>query len=313
MKCRLLTVFVLGFYFGMVQFASPMEPPLKIEEGKESLHIAGKYLDLKVSLSQPQFLRVTVDSLGSGRFPAGDLRSPPKVPRPTVVKRTNNKVEYRGRDQAPSAPGRWMFEFDEKTIRLVSRWSENDPPEPVVLDFDLKQCHATILGLVKSEGKMALPAVMHLPDQGSFRITTNSPAEATLDFDARRAIGPFAKISFPPATKETPQVEYRLEATAIYPKLAGIENDPRFNGFRRNWLNILQVNPRLGVFGQQFGQRCLRFLRHGICRHRLAYARTDRLAQGARPDSPNFGPLHRRAERLWHARMGHVRWRSRSH
>ena len=182
MKCRLLTVFVLGFYFGMVQFASPMEPPLKVEEGKESLHIAGKYLDLKVSLSQPQFLRVTVDSLGSGRFPAGDLRSPPKVPRPTVVKRTNNKVEYRGRDQAPSAPGRWMFEFDEKTIRLVSRWSENDPPEPVVLDFDLKQCHATILGLVKSEGKMALPAVMHLPDQGSFRITTNSPSRGDIGF-----------------------------------------------------------------------------------------------------------------------------------
>ena len=73
------------------------------------------------------------------------------------------------------------------------------------------------------------------------------PEKAKLDYDARRAIGPFVKISFPPATKETPRVEYRWEATAIYPKLKGIENDPRFNGFRRNWLNILQVNPRLGV------------------------------------------------------------------
>jgi len=27
----------------------------------------------------------------------------------------------------------------------------------------------------------------------------------------------------------------------------GIENDPRFDGFRRNWLNILQINPSLKV------------------------------------------------------------------
>ena len=156
-------------------------------------------------------------------------------------------MEYRGKGLPASAPARWTFEFWEKSIRLISHWSEKDPPEPVVFDFDLKQCHATVLGMVKSPGKIALPAVMHLPDQGSFKITAEGPAEATLDFDARRAIGPFAKISFPPATKETPRVEYCLEAAAFSPKLPGIENDPRFDGFRRNWLNILQINPRLGV------------------------------------------------------------------
>jgi hypothetical protein len=130
---------------------------------------------------------------------------------------------------------------------LISQWSEKDPPEPVVFDFDLHQCHATVLGIVKSPGKITLPAVMHLPDQGSFLVTAEGPAEATLDFDARRAIGPFAKISFPPATKETPRVEYCLEVAVFYPALQGIQNDPRFDGFRRNWLNILQINPQLGV------------------------------------------------------------------
>ena len=33
--------------------------------------------------------------------------------------------------------------------------------------------------------------------------------------------------------------------TAIYPPLKGIEKDPLFDGFRRSYLNMLQVNPRL--------------------------------------------------------------------
>ena len=31
----------------------------------------------------------------------------------------------------------------------------------------------------------------------------------------------------------------------VHPPVAGIADDPHFNGFRRNWLNILQLNPRL--------------------------------------------------------------------
>jgi len=247
MRYSFFAIAVLATALEIVPSTLAAETPLKIDEGKDSFRIAGKFFDWKVSMVQPQFLRVTVDSLGSGRFPSGELLSPPEVPRPTVGNRSGEKVEYRGKGQGSSAPARWTFEFREKSIRLISRWSKDDPPEPVVLDFDLRQCHATLLGLVKTEGKIALPAVMHLPDQGSFRITAKGPVEATLDFDARRAIGPFAKVSFPPATKETPQVEYRLDVVAIYPKLPGIENDPRFNGFRRNWLNILQINPRLKV------------------------------------------------------------------
>ena len=55
------------------------------------------------------------------------------------------------------------------------------------------------------------------------------------------------RITFPPATSAEPRIEYRWEVVAIYPKVAGIEGDPRFDGFRRNWLNIFQINPRLRV------------------------------------------------------------------
>jgi hypothetical protein len=50
-------------------------------------------------------------------------------------------------------------------------------------------------------------------------------------------------VTFPPATAAAPRVEYSLEATAIYPEEPGIAGDHRFDSFRRNWLNVLQLNP----------------------------------------------------------------------
>jgi hypothetical protein len=38
-----------------------------------------------------------------------------------------------------------------------------------------------------------------------------------------------------------------LEVVCIYPGSPELERDPRFDGFRRNWLNIFQLNPRLRV------------------------------------------------------------------
>jgi hypothetical protein len=52
-------------------------------------------------------------------------------------------------------------------------------------------------------------------------------------------------VEFPPATARQRRVEYRLEVTATYPKLPGIERSPLYDGFRRDWLNIFQVNPRV--------------------------------------------------------------------
>ena len=91
--------------------------------------------------------------------------------------------------------------------------------------------------------QMALPCVLHLPDMGSVRIT----GDGALDYDARRwkVKTPFVRIAFPPATAQQRRVEYRLEVVAIYPKLPGVEKNSRYDGFRRDYLNIFQVNPRV--------------------------------------------------------------------
>ena len=70
-----------------------------------------------------------------------------------------------------------------------------------------------------------------------------------LGYDARRFEGAkqaddFVKVTFPPASAIMPRVDYTLDVTAIYPGPRELANDPRFNGFRRNWLNIFQLSPR---------------------------------------------------------------------
>jgi hypothetical protein len=237
----------LTLLLGSIGPAATAERPPKLEAGKESTHVSSEFFRAELSAAQPQFLSLQVDGLRKGAFKTSALRPPPAAPRATVAKCDGTRVEYRRKDPAGSPPPRWTYEFGEKAIRMISQWSEEDPPEPVVLDFDLVRCHATLLGRMGADGQMTLPAVMHLPDQGSFRITSQGGAAAGLGYDARRAVGPYAKITFPPATKENPRVEYRWEVTAIYPPLKSIENDARFDGFRRNWLNIFQVNPRLGA------------------------------------------------------------------
>ena len=54
----------------------------------------------------------------------------------------------------------------------------------------------------------------------------------------------FVKVSIPGATAATPHVTYTLEVVDIYPNLPHIAEDPRFDGFRRDWLDTFQLAPR---------------------------------------------------------------------
>ncbi len=82
---------------------------------------------------------------------------------------------------------------------------------------------------------------MHFPGQGSVRITANVPDLGLTYQSTRRQ--PIATLMFPGATFEHKRVVYTLDVTAIYPEVPGIADDARFDAFRRNWLNILQLNP----------------------------------------------------------------------
>ena len=151
------------------------------------------------------------------------------------------EVDYRRLGQAANLPPLWSIEANERYLTLVSQWSAAGAPKPLTLRFDPSRCHTTVLGIQNSNGAVRLPALMHLPGQGSLRITAPGEKDATLGYTSARKGD--VTVTFPAATAAMPRMEYRLEVTAIYPELPGLVDDHRFDSFRRNWLDVLQLNP----------------------------------------------------------------------
>jgi len=159
------------------------------------------------------------------------------------VARVGNTVEYRinPTDQKPA----WSFTFTDTAIAIRSVTTDGNRPEPVILDFDAAASHPTLLGMVTDEGNVKLPAVLHLPARGSFRVT-GSGRDPVVVYDASRDHGDnFVRIELPPTTWTWhSEIEYRFEVAAIYPDGPGIADDPRYDGYRRDFLSIFQLSPR---------------------------------------------------------------------
>ncbi len=226
---------------GFAVMASPLA-------GSQAAALTNEYIGAKVSLDYPGFEGLSVDSLGKAHFPLVTIRVPPEPRRAVQATQLGSRIEYRRPGASHSVQPRWAIEIGQKEIRLESHWSADDPPEPLVLDAENSLCHVTLLGLMNADGSIQLPAVLHFPDQGSFRISATPKAIKSLGYstgpgDMGENQAKAVKITFPAATPEHPVVKYRWEVVAIHPSLHSIAGDARFDGFRRNWLNILQLSP----------------------------------------------------------------------
>lgn len=234
-------VFVLTAARPMVAAAtasSPFSPPPDFQS---------RHLAVGFSRTAPAFTVFTVDALGQGKL-AHNPVLPTNSPGGTLkfVAGKPGTFAYVVEPASANPSAAWEVVCGEKTLKLRSRFVPGVSNLPFLLRFDQKANHATLLGLMEAgERRVALPCVLHLPDLGSVRIRSNVKG-AKLDYDARRYVKPnFVAVSFPPATAAQPTVEYQLEVAAIYPKLRGIEQDALFDGFRRSFMNIFQVNPRV--------------------------------------------------------------------
>jgi len=222
------------------------------EEPSRSARYQSAFLRLEFAPDQPAFTALAVDSLGKNKLSVNSLQ-PPATPRAKYrLTRTGSRFEYRTLGSPAGAAAGWTFEVSTRHISLRSSYTGENPPPSLVLNFNPYINHATLLGLIDDDGSIRLPALLHLPDQGTFRITSSAGQRPALGYDAFRYPeekpgDDYVKVAFPAATAALPQVEYQLEVVDIHPSLPQIEGDPRFDGFRRNWLNIFQLNPRLRV------------------------------------------------------------------
>jgi hypothetical protein len=208
----------------------------------QDLRFHSAFFRVEMAADQPNFKTLAVDSLGKNKL---DLNTMEPLRAPAIayrVSRTGQTVEYRSGEGAPD----WTFQFTDRRLTIRSTYSETRPAKPLVLNFDPILCHATLLGLFNDEGAIRLPALLHFPDHGTFRIRATPPGLA-LGYDALRDSDNFVRVTFPAATAIQRQIEYQLEVVAIYPGGPQIANDPRLDGFRRDFLNIFQINPRQRV------------------------------------------------------------------
>lgn len=207
-----------------------------------------RYFAVGFSRTAAAFTYFSVDSLGKSMVTKNPVatETTPAASALTFQPADGRRFSYKTLVSAPTAP--WRVSCTEQNLVLHSEHASGTPSVPFALKFDQNLNHATLLGMMQpGERRIRLPCILHLPDLGSVRISSNVPG-ATLEYDASRSAklpNPFVSVEFPPATAEMPEIEYTLEPVAIYPPWAGAEADPACDGFRRNFLNLFQVNARL--------------------------------------------------------------------
>ncbi|MCX6624489.1 MAG: hypothetical protein NTY38_26185 [Acidobacteria bacterium] len=211
----------------------------------EDLEHRSSFLRIALAAEQPNFSQLAVDALGKSKLDRNLLLPLPAPAARYDVIRKGAAIEYHFRGS--EGPAAWSFELSDRGVVIRTTYSKANPPDPLVVNFNPILCHATLLGLFNDEGGIRFPALLHLPDYGTLKIT--SAAEGVvLGYDAvRSGRENFVRVTFPPAISSQPKLEYRLEVTTVYPRDARIEADARYDGYRRNFLNILQLNPRYRV------------------------------------------------------------------
>jgi hypothetical protein len=212
----------------------------------QSIPFSSESMEVQFSPVAPELVSFNIDGLAKGRRGTNILRPAPRTGQYTSTVSESSgvhRIEYCDTLPGEKSPPLWTVELSRNRIVLTSQWSAQFEPAPFTFNFDLNQVHSTVLGLFREANLLATPVLMHFPGQGSVRLTSSVPA-LELSYESSRP-AETAALALPGATFDHPRVVYTLEVTAIHPELPGIAGDPRFDPFRRNWLNVLQLNPSL--------------------------------------------------------------------
>ena len=216
------------------------------QAGDGALKRETPWIRVSFDAQQPGLDALSFDSLKRGSFRASPIVAPGGSAVQYTVDVRDGWIRY-AVSSDPEHPV-WEMRCDGNTLRMRSLFRPNGASRDLTWRFDPDVTHATLLGLVTPEGNIALPAVLHLPGMGSLRIYAKGSSTEALRYQAHRRPDLFVAVTFPAATAEHTLVEYTLETAAIFPSIPGMEpDDTRFDGFRREWLDALQLNAELHI------------------------------------------------------------------
>jgi hypothetical protein len=193
---------------------------------------------------QPGLSALSIDSLKHSSFRPSPIVAPGAPMVRYIVSERDGWTRY----AYPSNPSHavWELRCNGDTLRMRSMFWRGAAPQDLTWTFNLDVTHATLLGRTAPSGDIALPAVLHLPGMGSLRIYAKGAGSAALRYVAHQHPTRFVAVAFPAATAQHRLIEYTLQTAAIYPSVSGMDpGDTRFDGFRRDWLNALQLQAEL--------------------------------------------------------------------
>jgi hypothetical protein len=221
-------------------------------ESVGSFKFQSPFMTAAMENNSPEFSFLSIDSLGKNESGPSPVLASDKIRKKYKSKISGTSISYWLIDKQQKAPPVWEFNFSEQKIQITS--TSNDTADTFNILINQELNHTTVLGVMKKRNKVSLPCLIHLPNMGTFELTCNIDNAEVL-VDARRdnrenvvdAKPDFVNISFPPAGNGHPQIMYELKIVSVYPDVPGLKNRSFYDGFRRNFINIFQVNPRLRV------------------------------------------------------------------
>jgi hypothetical protein len=202
---------------------------------------ASAFYKIQLTDSAPFIRYFSVDALGDSMLDYNPIRwkSQEHQTEYELLKISGSKVKI---CRKGSGNPHWLLKFEKKQFKVVSYYRNDTTEQGLEFRFDKRKNHATLLGLMEEKRKTRLPAVLHLPDMGTFQIKADLPG-TTVNYDASRHPGnEFISLTLPGAKKNQGTVSYTFHIASIYPQFEGVGQD-KYAGFRRNYLNLFQINP----------------------------------------------------------------------
>lgn len=207
------------------------------------------YLKVQLLKNLPLFSFFSTDSLGGGNVTTSTIvKGENATSELYTSKATSNSIAYFIGKNESNNPS-WECTMGPKAMTFRTRWNGSGDFPPFEITFAQNINHCTVLGIMSKENIMRFPCILHFPGMGTFRIYCSNP-DVTLFYDADRNVKvPFVKIVLPVASTDHKDISYRFESVVIYPpvKIKNIAEDKRFDGFRRDYLDIFQINPRKNI------------------------------------------------------------------
>ena len=208
---------------------------------------ASRFYKIELTDCPPFVSYLSVDSLGNGKLEHNPIqwRPAPHGGAYGLAKVSDCGAEIH-EGAVLNGAANWTLSFKDREFTVTSNWHKVYEGHGVEFRFAKQEDHATLLGVMEGRNKTKLPAVLHLPDMGSLQVTANLP-DVVVDYAASRKEGEnYISVTLPPATEQQGSVQYKFTVAAIYPKFDGVEQD-KYAGFRRDYLNLFQVNPSVRV------------------------------------------------------------------